>query len=100
MDLRLDARLGAAYSSRAQIARVVTEDWVSREAYCPACISDTLTPTTPGTKVIDFRCENCQEMFQLKSQSHPFGTKVLDAAYGPMFERIERSSVPTFLFLH
>ena len=100
MDLNLKPSLGLAYTSRAQIARVVTENWVAEQVYCPACACDALTATPTGTQVVDFRCESCEEMFQLKSQSHPFGTKVTDAAYGPMIERIERSSVPTFLFLH
>ena len=100
MDLSLNAVLGLSYSSRAQVARVVTENWVSEQVYCPACDCDALTPTPPGTQVVDFRCEVCAEAFQLKSQSHPFRSKVTDAAYGPMSDRIERSDAPSFLFLH
>ena len=100
MNLNLNSSLGAAYSSRAQVARVVTENWVAKQVYCPACECDALAPTPPGTKVVDFRCEMCEENFQLKSQSRPFGSKVTDAAYGPMIERIEQSSLPSFLFLH
>ena len=36
MDRNLDPLLAAAYRSRAQVARVVTEDWVARNMYCPA----------------------------------------------------------------
>lgn len=49
---------------------------------------------------MDFSCDSCDETFQLKSQNHPFGSKVTDAAYGPMIERITGSSAPSFLFLH
>ena len=100
MDLNLNPSLGVAYTSRSQVARVVTESWVAEQLYCPACNHEALTPTAPGTKVIDFQCETCEETFQLKSQSHPFGSRVTDAAYGPMMERIKEGTVPTFVFLH
>ena len=100
MDLSLDQSLGLGYKSRAQLARVVTESWVAHELYCPACPNDAMTPSPPGTKVVDFVCQACGETFQLKSQDHPFGRKVTDAAYEPLIERIENASVPTFLFLH
>ena len=100
MDLRLDPLLAASYTSRAQIARVVTETWVREHLYCPACDNESLEPTPAGTKVVDFSCDSCEEIFQLKSQSRPFGSKVTDAAFGPMVERITSSSAPSFLFLH
>lgn len=100
MDLRLDPGLAASYSNRAQIARVVTETWVREQVYCPACDCDSLAPTPTGTKVVDFSCESCDETFQLKSQNRPIGSKVTDAAFGPMIERISSSSAPSFLFLH
>jgi len=78
----------------------VTEAWVREQLYCPACDNDSLEPTPVGTKVVDFSCDSCEEVFQLKSQSRPFGSKVTDAAYGPMAERIASSSAPSFLFLH
>lgn len=49
---------------------------------------------------MDFSCDSCEEIFQLKSQSRPFGSKVTDAAFEPMVERITSSSAPSFLFLH
>src|SRR5437899_6088209 len=100
MDLRLDPLLAASYTSRAQIARVVTETWVREQLYCPACDNDSLEPTPTGTKVVDFSCDSCEEICQLKSQRRPFGSKVTDAAFGPMVERITRSIAPSFLFLH
>jgi len=100
MDLRLDPLLAASYTSRAQIARVVTETWVREQLYCPACDNDSLEPTPTGTKVVDFSCDSCEEIFQLKSQRRPFGSKVTDAAFGPMVERITSSIAPSFLFLH
>ena len=99
MELQLDPAAAEGYSNRAQIARIVTERWVSRQLYCPACPGDSLSPTRAGTKVVDFTCETCEEAFQLKSLGRPFGSKVTDAAYAPMIERVDRSDAPNFLFL-
>jgi type II restriction enzyme len=92
-------RLAAGYSSRSQIARIVTETWIRDQMYCPACASEQLEPTRPGTKVVDFVCPDCQEPFQLKSQSRPLGVRVSDAAYEPMIACVKSSKAPTFLFL-
>lgn len=79
--LSLDSSLASRYRSRSQAARAVTEAWVTENLYCPSCTADALEPTKPGTKVVDFRCPDCAEPFQLKSQSHPFQSRVLDSAY-------------------
>ena len=100
VDLQLDATLATSYSNRSQIARVVTEAWVRGQVYCPACDCDSLAPTPTGTKVVDFSCDSCDETYQLKSQKRPIGSKVTDAAFGPMMERLTSSSAPSFLFLH
>lgn len=96
----MDSSLGSTYTSRSQAARAVTEAWVAESLYCPSCTSEALEPTRPGTKVVDFRCPVCAEPFQLKSQSHPFRSRVLDSAYEPMMHSIVTSTAPTFLFLH
>jgi len=98
--LCLDSSLASRFTSRSQAARAVTEAWVTENLYCPSCTSEVLEPTKPGTKVVDFWCPDCDEPFQLKSQSHPFRSRVLDSAYEPMIQSIETSSAPTFLFLH
>ena len=80
MDLFIDSALALTYTSGAQVARIVTETWAGVNLYCPACSSDSIEPTPPGTKVVDFRCPDCEEPFQLKSQSRPFRARVTDAA--------------------
>ncbi len=100
VDLSLEADLASEIRSSAQIAGKVTERWVAQNMYCPACRSESLEPTKPGTKVVDFRCPECEESFQLKSRSSAFQSRVPDAAYGPMIESIEASTSPNFLFLH
>jgi len=98
--LSLDSSLASSYTSRSQAARVVTEAWVAENLYCPSCSSDALSPTKPGTRIVDFLCPECHEPFQLKSQSHSFRSRVLDSAYGPMVQSIETSTAPSYLFLH
>lgn len=97
-DLPVDLALG--YKSPSQIARVVTEGWVSENLYCPSCDSMHLYPTKPGKRVVDHRCDSCQERYQLKSQSRPFGRRVLDAEYYTMLDAIRTNRTPNFLFMH
>src|SRR5207247_4616911 len=96
----MDASLASAYPSRSQAARAVTEAWVSENLYCPSCPSESLESTRPGTKVVDFRCPECAEPFQLKSKAHPFHDRVVDSAYQSMIQSILTSTVPNFVFLH
>ena len=37
MDLRFNTSLAEGYKSGSQIARVLTEDWLARNMYCPIC---------------------------------------------------------------
>ena len=37
MDLSFNTALIQGYKSAAQIARVLTEDWLARNMYCPIC---------------------------------------------------------------
>ncbi len=100
VDLRLNPLVALRFMSRSQIAGEITERWVAENLYGPACTSESLEPTKPGTKVVDFRCPECSESFQLKSRSSAFRSRVLDSAYGPMIKSIEASMAPNFLFLH
>src|SRR2546427_11256637 len=96
----MNSSLASPYPSPSQAARAVTEAWVSENLYCPSCPSEALESTNAGTKVVDFRCPECAESFQLKSKAHPFHDRVVDSAYQPMIESILTSAVPNFLFLH
>jgi type II restriction enzyme len=49
--------------------------------------------------VVDFICPECNEAYQLKSQSHPFGNRVMNSAYEPKIEAIRAGTIPNFLFL-
>ena len=37
MNLKFDISLAKGYISPSQIARVLTEDWLARNMYCPIC---------------------------------------------------------------
>ncbi len=99
MDLTLDTSLIAQYKSASQIARVLTEDWVKRNAYCPGC-GNLLSKFENNRPVADFLCSECNEEFELKSKnSHTIGKKIVDGTYSTMIERILSENNPSFFFL-
>jgi type II restriction enzyme len=99
MMLDLPIEVAQGYKSQSQIARVVTEAWMGRNMYCPACSSNKLCDTTPGTEAVDFVCSRCDAPFQLKALSKPIGRKVVDAGYDAMMRAIQRNGLPHFLFM-
>ncbi|MFH1821110.1 MAG: DpnI domain-containing protein [Methanobacteriota archaeon] len=99
MNLELNQSLASIYKSSSQRARVLTESWAKDNLYCPACPSDNLQPTPTGKKVIDFTCPNCEETYQLKSQGHHFGYRVMNSAYEPKIKAIYAGTNPNYLFL-
>lgn len=100
MDLCFDREKAEGYKSPSQVARVLTEDWAARNLFCPSCKKPKLQTARDNTKVIDFLCDNCSEVYQLKSQSKPLSEKVLDSAYGPMIDSIKKNRTPNLFLLH
>jgi len=98
MDLNLNPNLGAGRRGPHR-AGELGEDWVHRNMYCPACQCDELDRLPPGTELIDFRCDSCEETFQLKSQKHRFGRKVLDSAWSVLGPAVKENRAPGFFFL-
>ena len=99
MNLNLDKSLIQNYKSAAQIARVLTENWVKENAYCPNC-GEVLSKFKNNRPVADFLCNKCLEEFELKSKnSHTIGKKIVDGAYSTMIERILSKNNPNFFFL-
>ena len=97
LELPIEAALG--YKSPSQRARVITEAWMRENMYCPACASNRLANTKPGTEAIDFICARCESAFQLKALSRPIGRRIVDAAYDAMMRAIRQNRLPHFLFL-
>lgn len=99
MDTCLDMSLAAAYTSYSQRARVVTENWVERNMYCPRCGCDHLKHLEANQPVADFACPQCGEIFESKAKRGALGRKVADGAYDTMIRRIHESDNPDFLFM-
>jgi type II restriction enzyme len=85
------------YTSLSQRARVATESWAAANLFCPNCSCDDLTPYSANKPAHDYACERCDAPFQLKSQSKPFGTRIVDAAYAAMIRAIEEDRTPNLL---
>jgi hypothetical protein len=95
MNLQCRVDLAVKYKAATQIARVLTEDWCSRELYCPACDSECLTGSKPNSPAIDFECAKCEQLFQLKGLKNWNPKKVVDAGE---FSRVkDLSKVPPSL---
>ncbi len=99
MNLSFKLKLADEYTSRSQKVRVLTEQWVNSEAYCPNCGHSDLDQYANNKPVADFFCQKCREEYELKSKSETIGTKVLDGAYRTMVERLQSSNNPNFLLL-
>ena len=97
MELGLRVSLGVEYKSPSQVARVLTEDWAVRNLYCPACPSDSLTPSPTNTRAIDLSCPECKQPFQLKSGRGWNQTRIVDAAYESMLAAVRSDRVPNLV---
>ena len=88
------------YRSASQRARVLSEMWMKNEMYCPSCGNDHLMKFPNNSRLADFFCDNCGEVYELKSKSSPFGKTILDGAYYAALERITSSTNPNLFVLH
>jgi type II restriction enzyme len=100
VDLHLSTAGLDRYKSASQRARVGTESWGAANFFCPACESPRLRPAPEGTAAIDYVCPSCESLFQLKSQSRPLGTRIVDAAYSEMKRAILEDRTPNLFVLH
>ena len=100
MELSLNLSYAEGYKSKSQIARVITETWVSQNAYCPHCGCETLAKNVNNSPVLDFHCPVCSQGFELKSKSGKYGRKIVDGEYSAMISRITSSTNPDFFFLN
>lgn len=99
MNLNFNINLAKGYSSNSQIIRILTENWVKENSYCPCCGEVTLNEFENNRPVADFYCVNCKEEFELKSKSGKFSNTINDGAYSTMIERINSNQNPNFFFL-
>lgn len=99
MDIKFNVNLANTYSSFSQIARVLTENWVKDNSYCPNCGKDKISEYPNNQPVADFFCGSCEEDFELKSKNGKLGKKINDGAFSTMIERIVSVKNPNFFFL-
>lgn len=101
MNLNFDFDQANSYSSNSQIARILTENWVKENSYCPNCESSFLSEFENNKPVADFFCTNCSEEYELKSKGgNNIGKKIVDGAYSSMIDRINSANNPNFFFLN
>jgi type II restriction enzyme len=100
VDFRLPTQGLDRYKSASQQARIGTEAWGAANFFCPSCDSPKLDSAPRGTAAIDYLCPRCSQLFQLKSQSKPFGSKILDSAYSEMRRAILEDRTPNLYVLH
>ncbi len=100
MNLNFDIHKAKTYKSKSQIARILTENWVKENSYCPNCGEIHLKEFENNRPVADFYCPTCSEQFELKSKNaNKVGNKIIDGAYSTMIERINSDKNPNFFFL-
>lgn len=100
MNLFFDTKLSNEYTSLSQKIRVLTEDWVDKQIYCPNCGHLNIDKYKNNKPVADFFCVNCHEDYELKSKKETVGSKIVDGAYRTMIERLQSTSNPNFFLLN
>lgn len=100
MNLFFNIRLADEYTSLSQKVRILTEDWVDRQVFCPNCGHLDIDKYENNKPVADFFCSNCREDYELKSKKNSGGIKIVDGAYRTMIERLESINNPNFFLLN
>ncbi len=99
MNLAFNTNLVEGYTSNSQIARLLTENWVLNNSYCPSCGDLPLNEFENNRPVADFYCKKCSKEFELKSKNGKLSNTIADGAYSTMIERIKSENNPNFFFL-
>jgi len=99
MLLNFNSTLATQYKNQSQAIRVMTEDWVKNEIFCPNC-GNLVKDFENNKPVADFYCANCSEEYELKSKKDEMGKKIVDGAYKTMIERLNSANNPSFFFLN
>lgn len=99
MELTFNTQLATDYKSQSQKVRILTENWVDNQIYCPNCGHSNVDKYPNNQPVADFYCSNCREDYELKSKQNSIGTKIIDGAYRTMMERLRSSENPNLFLL-
>ena len=100
MQLDLNIELVRHYHSASQVARILTESWVTDNMFCPQCGHLHIEHFGNNRPVADFFCPICRNEYELKSKNGALGNKVADGAYETMIERITGNENPDFFFMN
>lgn len=92
-------KIAVNYHSVSQKIRVLTENWVGNEVFCPGCGRD-ISRYPNNVPVADFFCSNCKEEYELKSKKDSMGSKIVDGAYRTMIERLQSNNNPNLFLLN
>ncbi|MCX6121475.1 MAG: hypothetical protein NTX44_07630 [Ignavibacteriales bacterium] len=99
MNLLFNTEKAGSYKSNSQIARVMTESWISTNSYCPNCGNSKLCVFNNNRPVADFYCHTCKEEYELKSNKGELRHKIIDGAYESMIKRISSTTNPNLFLL-
>lgn len=99
MNLYFDESLGERYKSKSQKIRVMSENWVGKNMFCPCCGNSHICNLKNNEPVADMKCDNCGEIFELKSKEGKIGKKINDGAYETMIERITSITNPELFIM-
>ncbi len=100
MHLEFETNLAIRYKSLPQKIRVVSENWVNKEVYCPNCGNTHLDKYSNNKPAADFFCDNCNEDYELKSKGNGLGLKIVDGAYQGMLNRLQDVNSPNLFMLN
>lgn len=100
MNLSLETSFTQKYKSKSQLARVMTENWVANNMFCPRCGHLSINLFENNRPVADFYCPRCLAEYELKSKDGTIKNKILDGAYETMIQRIMSDNNPDFFFLN
>lgn len=89
------------YKSKSQMARVLTENWMENNMFCPVCGELILKHYQANRPVADFFCEECKSEYELKSQEKkiPSLNIIPDGCYTTMIQRINSLNNPHLFVL-
>ncbi len=99
MNYNFDLSLAIPYKNSAQKIRIMSEHWVGKNIFCPCCGNARLTAQPNNAPVADFQCNNCGEIFELKSKKGNISKKIPDGAYDTMINRVTSSTNPHLFVL-
>lgn len=100
MNLSFNLKLAEKYKAPPQIARILTESWVSENMFCPHCGNTSVSHFGNNKPVDDFYCPVCKADYELKSSCNKFSSKITDGAYDTMIEKIMGHTTPDFFFMN